>query len=314
MSIENLASVVGIVTVTFNSAEVLPDFLSSVEAQHGIRVRLYAVDSASTDRTLEILESYRDRLDLVVVPNERNVGFAEGSNQGIERAIGDEVDWIFLLNNDTYFPNDAVANLARDAEAHGIDIVSPLIEATDPPGSVWYAGGDIVRWQGMKPRHKFAGEQMAVVPRALKRVPYASMCALLVRPAVFERVGLIDTIYFVYYEDIDFAIRLTDAGYEFWLSPSTIITHKASSLTGGPASPFFIRWRSRNWVLIARRHTHLLGTVVALAYIQTWAMARVVVGRDSWATWRLRQRSFLEGLTASTKTATPQLAPREIDA
>lgn len=311
---KEIRPLIGVVTVTYNSEQVLPDFLDSITSQVGhVRIRLYAIDNASSDRSLDVLKAWQDRIDLVVVANDANVGIAVGNNQGIELAVSDGVDWVMTLNNDTLFTADAIAELVDEAESHGLDIVSPLIEATDPPGSVWYAGGDIIRWQGMKPTHELAGEDMSVVPRILKKTPYASTCCLLMRPKVFEDVGLMDPVYFVYYDDIDFAIRVVDAGYQFWLSPAAVIVHKASSLTGGPDSPFFIRWRSRNWVLVARKHTSSVRTLVALTYIQAWALARLIVRRDSWATWKLRQKSFAEGMRVTTATSAPRLSVRQVE-
>ena len=318
MSVDSSAGVdvtVGIVTVTFNSGTVLPEFLDSIAAQVSgrVKVRLYAIDSGSSDNSLKILKSYEDEIDLVIVPNETNIGIAVGNNQGIVRAIQDGMDWVLTLNNDTVVPPTAVQDLVQEAEEHNLDVVSPLIEATEPAGSIWYAGGDIVRWQGMKPTHEFAGENMSHAPQMLRPVAYASTCCLLVNPRVFEKVGLMDPIYFVYFDDIDFAIRVVDAGFQFWLTPVTVILHKASSLTGGPDSPFFVRWRTRNWVVIARKHSKSLATLVALAYIQSWILARLVVGRDNWPTWKLRQKSFAEGLRVSIMTNPPRVdvgAPR----
>lgn len=299
---------VGLVTVTYNSGVVLQDFLESVVHQEGVRFTLYAVDNASVDDTLDILARYADRLDLRVMPNAENLGIAVGNNQGTVAALADGAAWILFVNNDTVLEPHAVASLVHDAETNGLDLLSPLIEATDPAGSVWYAGGDIVRWQGMKPTHALAGEPMSRAPRELMPVAYASTCCLLVRPRVFEAIGLMDPVYFVYYDDIDFAIRAVDAGFQFWLTPSTIVLHKASSLTGGPESPFFIRWRSRNWVLIARKHLDPPSRLVALTYIQVWMLARLVVRRDSLSVWKLRQRSFLEGLRVAIGSSAPPLA------
>ncbi|WP_103663253.1 glycosyltransferase family 2 protein [Microbacterium sp. CJ77] len=301
---------VGIVTVTYNSAEVLEDFLDSLVAQVGANLHVYIVDNASADRTLEIVEQYDGKLPITTIANSENTGIAVGNNQGTEQAIADGVDWILFHNNDTILPPDAVATLVQVASANSIDLLSPLIEATDPPGSVWYAGGDINRALGMKPTHSSAGGAIADVHIELMPVGYASTCSLLVNPRVLHDIGLMDPVYFVYYDDIDFAVRVVDAGYQFWLTPATTVIHKASSLTGGPDSPFFIRWRSRNWVLIARKYTPRAKRWMPLLYIQAWALARLVLRRDSWTAWKLRQKSFREGMRVPTDTVAPRLPAR----
>ena len=287
--------VVGVVTVTYNSASVLEDFMRSVEQQTGVTVRLYVVDNASADETLEILDAWNPPCFVQVIRNDDNLGVAEANNQGIRQSLTDGCDWVMLLNNDTIFAPDTLATLTSEAIAKRLDIVSPVIEATIPPHTIWYSGGAIHPWLGMKNDHLALGEPIANFPKELTSTEYAPTCALLFRPVVFERVGLMDITYFVYHDDVDFAIRARRAGFAIWVTPLATLTHKASSLTGGEFSDFSVRWSSRNWVLIARLHSTPLQLAFFAVFLQSWALARVIVRRDTMHVYRGRVRAYAEG-------------------
>lgn len=298
---------VGVVTVTYNSASVLDDFLDSLSSQEGIDLRLYAIDNLSSDNSIERLKQESRFTALKIVANDANLGVAVGNNQGIELALADGCDWVLLLNNDTLFARSTIRKLIDEAEANGLDLLSPMIEATDPPATVWYAGGHYTPSQGFRTFHDNAGAPVDMFPERRAATGYASTCALLVRPEVFHVVGLMDPVYFVYFDDVDFAVRCVQAGYQYWVSPVARVTHKASSLTGGKTSSFTVKWYSRNWPLIARRHLPLLKALVALGFIQTWTLARLLTRRDSFSNFALRQRSFVEGLAAAKAGPAPRL-------
>ncbi len=108
----------GIVTVTYNSARVLQDFLG-VAGTAGVRsFRVYAIDNASADGSAAILEvAARQDARIVLVRNTDNVGVAEANNQGIVLATQDGCSHVLLLNNDTVF----AATLFRDLMRLGVE-------------------------------------------------------------------------------------------------------------------------------------------------------------------------------------------------
>ncbi|MGV8883237.1 MAG: glycosyltransferase family 2 protein [Rhodoglobus sp.] len=296
---------VGVVTVTFNSGQVLPDFLDSLATQSGASIHLVAVDNASGDTSIAQLTNETRLGEITIIANDENLGVAIGNNQGIQAALDAGCDWVLLLNNDTVLPPEAISILVREAEENNLKVLSPAIAASDPPGTIWYGDGRFVPSQGYRTQHSTMGKPLADLPKTLTRTGYASTCCLLVHPSVFDAVGLMDPVYFVYFDDVDFAVRCTKAGIEYWITPATQILHKASSLTGGKSSPFTIKWTSRNWPLIARRHLAIPQRTIALAFIQAWMVARVLTRRDSLATFRIRQSSFWEGLRAAASAPPP---------
>lgn len=288
-----------IVTVTYNSADVLPDFLTSLVADDcHPSVRIYMVDNGSTDNTIEIARSFEQKLDMTVIPTGSNLGAAGGNNAGIVRAMADGAEWILLVNNDTVIPTGTLSGLVQTAVMRGIHILSATIEGTEPKNSVWYCGGLIHPYQGMKVKHEKMGAPMATAPSGIRTTEYAPSSCLLVHHRVFQDVGALDDDFFVYFEDVDFAIRAKAAGFDYWISGEHKITHKASSLTGGYLSPFTVHSISKNWVFVARKRCSTPQRMSGYAYMQLWMFARMTLRRDTWSGFLLRQRAFLEGLKA----------------
>ncbi|WP_375405066.1 glycosyltransferase family 2 protein [uncultured Amnibacterium sp.] len=295
MATINRIPIVGVVTVTFGSGGVLDDFLDSLAAQEGVTIRLYGVDNDSKDDSVARLRAEQRLQHVEVIANDANLGVAVGNNQGIEAALRDRCDWILLLNNDTMFGPSMIARLVSDAESRALDLVSPVIEATDPADTVWYAGGRI-RGVSMVTRHLGVGRPMSSVRAGVRRTGYASTCCLLVRPQVFQRIGLMDPLYFVYFDDVDFAARALKAGYQYWLDSDARLTHKASSLTGGKQSTFTVSWTARNWPLMVRRHRRGAALALGLAYVQLWIVGRFILRRDRFSDFALRQSRFRDAM------------------
>ncbi|MEP6477983.1 MAG: glycosyltransferase family 2 protein [Rhodoglobus sp.] len=299
-------STIGIVTVTFNSAAVIDDFLESLGNQTHSDFRLYAVDNDSEDTTLAQLAPPR-AFSTVVIRNAENRGFAKATNQGIRTAISDGCEWVLLLNNDTVLPASTLSQLAASAAANDARVVSPLIEAETPAGTVWYAGGHL-RGPALafRPVHEFFGRQSSTIASAARWTGFAPACCLLVHASVFRTIGLLDEEYFVYFEDIDFSIRARRGGIRYLLDARISILHKASSLTGGSNSTFTLHWMSRNWVLLLRRNSSPRTRPLGYAYILAWTIARRISRRDSHDEFRERLRGYREGLAQVLQATAPQ--------
>src|SRR5579871_1843491 len=108
---------IGIVTVTYNSAGVLSDFLRCMSAQTYSNFKLFAIDNASHDKTVEILNAYDDSR-LVIIANPDNRGVAEGNNQGIRGALKAGCSSVLLLNNDTEFDEMLLERLVAGLEKY----------------------------------------------------------------------------------------------------------------------------------------------------------------------------------------------------
>ena len=103
---------IGLVTITYNSADVLRPFLDCVWRQTHNNLVLYVVDNASHDATCSILEKEND-LRLQIINNSTNFGVAKANNQGIKRAIADDCDQVLIINNDVEFEATLIEKLLQ---------------------------------------------------------------------------------------------------------------------------------------------------------------------------------------------------------
>jgi len=148
---------IGVVTVTYNSAEVLPDFLRCMMAQTHADFLLFAVDNGSQDSTVELLKECQDSR-LAVIANPDNRGVAEGNNQGIRKALEAGCCSVLLINNDTEFGKTLMEQLAQGLETYSSAMTCPKMLFFDEPERIWAAGGFFQPRLGYRVLHYGDGE------------------------------------------------------------------------------------------------------------------------------------------------------------
>jgi GT2 family glycosyltransferase len=285
---------IGVVTVTYNSGRVLDGFLSSLEEQTRHNFIVYAVDNASQDDTLIRLKAWGDAR-LRVIPNTRNLGVAEGNNQGTLAALADDCDLVLYLNNDVEFEPETFAVLAAELDALNCDLISPKILCEDGT-HIWSAGGAFSPMKGYLGSNIGQGETDDGQFDIPKRIMNANTCCLLVRKPVFGKVGIMDANYFVYHDDADFMYRVWRAGLTAFYTPRARILHKASALTGGSKSSFSIRYNARGHVYFMLKNLGVMRCLFYLPALQLRMFVKLLTRSMSWKEYLTRQRAFFEGV------------------
>lgn len=193
-----------------------------------------------------------------VIEPGRNLGYAAGMNLGIERAIADGASHVALLNDDVTVPAGWIDGLLAEwstGTGRHLGAVQPLLVfPTDPPtvNSLGVelgrdgAGVDIGR-----------GEPLPVPPdprAAAHDIAVFTGGAVLLSAAFLADVGGFDPRFFLYYEDVDLALRGAERGWRYRCVPAVQVTHVGSaSTTAVPELAAFWRERNRLWVLIRHR-------------------------------------------------------------
>jgi len=123
-----------------------------------------------------------------------------------------------------------VQNLIRTAETYpDVGIVSPIIYFYGTR-RVWFQSGSFNPWTGVS-RHE--GIRKIGARPKLKETEWISGCAMLIKREVIEKVGYFDEVYSpAYGEDIDYSMRVRQAGYKLVVVPNAILWHKVSQSTG----------------------------------------------------------------------------------
>jgi GT2 family glycosyltransferase len=282
---------IGVVTVTYNSADVLPAFLRCVMDQTHREFLLFAVDNASKDDTLKLLGACADER-LRIIANPDNRGVAAGNNQGILAALEAGCSSVLLLNNDTEFDAGLFAQLDAELDRGRAEMVCPKILYYDEPERIWAAGGKFVPWLGYRSVHHGEGQVDLGQHDEVKFVTYVPTCCVLIRKEVFRTVGLMDERYFVYADDMDFMYRAMKVGIRLIYLPGSKLLHKVGRLTGGPDSPFAIRYGTRNRLYFLLKHFGVARSLPCLIICQTvWTFR--AFGRKNGEDWLKIKRAAL---------------------
>jgi GT2 family glycosyltransferase len=247
---------VTIIILNWNGKEDTIECLESLKHITYPNYEILLVDNGSTDGSVEC---FRERYpEIEIIENGENLGFAEGNNVGIQRAMDKSADYVLLLNNDTVVDPEFLGELVKVAENNEkIWIVGPKIYYYFYEGRkdvIWFAGGKILRNFG-QPFHSGLHKIDKGQYDKLKNVDFISGCASLIKMEAIKQIGLLDTDYFAYFEDLDFNINVSKAGYKIVYSPNSKIWHKASS-TSGFMSPMYIYFHTRNRILFVRKNSN----------------------------------------------------------
>lgn len=292
----------GVVTVTFNAADFLQPFLDCCLGQTFKDFELLAIDNASSDGTLAVLSAVADsRVSLL--RSEHNIGYAAACNQGARHFLGRGVSDILFINNDTEFSPDLFESLWETRASHDADAVTPRISYADDTRINWYAGGRFTFWKGFQGEHLGKGQRHDSSDTQPRWTPVAPGCCVMFPSSTFERIGLFDENYFVYFEDTDYFLRMKRAGLRLLYAPGISIAHKVSLSTGGSQSDFSIRYYQRNQIYLLRQHFGVLTLAVQVVLIVLKATIRLLAFRDTFHQYVLRLSSIGEGLKMPVRAA-----------
>ena len=240
------------------------------------RVEIVIVDNASGDGSVARLTAAFSKIP--VIENSENLGYAGGNNIGIRYALEHGADYVLLLNNDTIVDRNVVQDLVAAAESDGgVGIVGPKIYDYHEPETIWFAGA-MIDWSTGESPHIGLGERDRGQYEGRVEVDRLTGCAMMVRREVFERVGVLDPSFFLYYEDVDFCLRARSAGYQIVCARNAKVWHKVSSSTkANRASALHRYYHTRNRLMLLRKYGRLVSKDHRknIGYV-LWYLARLV--------------------------------------
>jgi GT2 family glycosyltransferase len=212
------------VILNFNGKRYLEDCLTSVLSQTFRDFEVIIVDNGSSDDSTEYLATHYPWVK--VVKNEKNLGFAGGTNSGIRQARG---EYILTLNNDTHMHNRFLECLVRVMKSDkSVGMCAPKMLFCD--GRINSTGICLSRsgaaWdRGMSEPDK---GQYDIQEEVFG--PCAG--AALYRREMLEEIGLFDEDFFLYMEDVDLAFRGRLAGWKCFYVPDAKVHHIYGGTTG----------------------------------------------------------------------------------
>ena len=272
---------IGLVTVLYQSEAVLPGFFSSLSAQSFKDYHLYLIDNSPKTDAANGIRALNEQYPLpgyTYIANDENKGVAYGNNQGIELSLAAGCTHTLLLNNDIEFEQ---VHLLRDIYEHAVKygerLIVPKILFYNTR-KIWMAGGRLLKWRGYT-SHVGGLQPDGPVYNSPGYFDYAPTCFMLIDNGLFGEIGLMDSTYFVYFDDTDFVYRAVKRGYAVYYIPNLVVLHKESTATGGIRSPFFLHYFNRNRLYFIRKNFHGFQRLIAL-FVTGLAALRNIVRYD----------------------------------
>ena len=223
---------VSVIIPNYNGKKHLEECFKSLEMMEFDNYEIIFVDNASADDSVEFAQKIFP--EIIILPLEKNHGFAEGCNLGVQKAKG---KYIAFLNNDTRVDAHWLKELIIAAEKFGENhIYSSKVLFYDSPDTINTIGG-IITPMGSGLDINFGKEDMDKCNQ-VRFVGSPSGCSMLLKKSIFLQMGGFDKDYFAYLEDVDFGWRCWLKGHKTYYIPKSVVYHKYGSTGGKIDTPF----------------------------------------------------------------------------
>lgn len=231
-----------LVTVNYGSSHLLSMNLLELPDSVGVIV----VDNYSDEIERARIVELGDQRGWSVLTPETNLGFGDGVNMGVERALVDGADVVLVVNPDAVMTSVSTDGLVASALAKPRALVAPLMSDTDG-------------------RTTFTGQEVDVEAGRTRRAdietaahPWLTGACLAFTPDAWRLSGGFAGEYFLYWEDVDLSWAMLQNGGELHIEEGVTVVHDAGgtqvrSVTSGK-SPTYIYYNCRNRLLFASRN------------------------------------------------------------
>jgi GT2 family glycosyltransferase len=200
------------IIVTFNAERWIEKCLNSL-INSSIKPYIYIIDNNSTDNTLNIISNYK--LDSIIVyKNNQNKGFGYANNIGIKYAVNNNMEYVFLLNQDAWISNDTLSILINKMDKYpNYGILAPI----------QYNANYILDKQFL-----IYIQKPILIEQNIIQVKFVNAAAWLIKKECFSQVGYFSKIFFQYGEDVDYCNRVRFHCYKIGITKDTFFIHDRS--------------------------------------------------------------------------------------
>lgn len=194
---------------------------------------MIVVDNNSTDESTDIIEEYKDELNITLIQNEVNRSFSYANNQAVEIAKG---NYLLFLNNDMEVCHGWLNHLMDTAlsdsniAAVGSKLIYPdassSVYNTEKSYTIQHAGIVFNQNDGyVRPYNKDNGMPYEFEDNTPKERVAVTAATLLVEKSKYMEVGGFDNEYEYGFEDVDLCLKLYRKGYKNYYNPKSVLFH-----------------------------------------------------------------------------------------
>ncbi|WP_203336863.1 glycosyltransferase family 2 protein [Nocardioides limicola] len=212
---------VAVVVVTYNRADLLEKMLAGLARLDPAPDAVLVVDNASTDRTPEVLAAF----PVQVIRSPENLGGAGGFHLGMKTAYEQGFDRIWLMDDDVIPAPDCLGVLLSHDEACLAAVREDSRGALCEKAAVRF---DLANPFAIKPKTAMVEttyRTREAMPE-LVEIQNVAFEGFLVRREVVAAIGLPDPAFFIFYDDVDFALRARRAGFRIWAVRDAVLVRQ----------------------------------------------------------------------------------------
>jgi N-acetylglucosaminyl-diphospho-decaprenol L-rhamnosyltransferase len=206
------------IIVTYNAERWIERTLNSLSLLD-VDNTAVVVDNQSSDNTLEIIK--RQFSSVVVLPQEQNIGFGKGNNVGIDYALNQGADFVFLLNQDAYWNKGSIKNVLEQMLLDSqLALVSPIhLEGTAT--TLDFAFHSYVH----PTKTNYLADSALKQQKFFYELPFVNAAAWIMKAEVIRKIGVFHPVFEHYGEDDEYCIRLKNNGYKLAICSESFILH-----------------------------------------------------------------------------------------
>lgn len=240
---------IAIIILNWNGWRDTNECIKSILKINDIELSIIVVDNGSTDNSTEQIITFTskqntrlfclnedERLtekiqnkDVVLLKLRQNYGFAKGNNLGLKMLAGQQIDYYWILNNDTVVDNNSIDVLKTFMENNNYDACTPQIRFYSPNNRIWNCGGKLL-WGFRK--YYFAGKESVTFKKDFFDITFVTGCALFIKPDILDENNCLFTEKFFFgEEDFEFSLRMKSNKKRIACCTKSIIYHKVSAST-----------------------------------------------------------------------------------
>jgi GT2 family glycosyltransferase len=272
--------------------------LAAIERTHpdGVEREVLVLDNASEDGSAEAVRALGSEIRLIAL--ERRTGKAENDSTLLREAEG---KYCFLLNEDSELrPGGTEALLAVLEREPKAGAATPQLLDSDgrPVPCAWRFPGVGTAAVGALFLHKRLTVQST--GKEVRRVDWAQSSALMVRREAADAVGYMDPDFFVYYDECDFARRLSDAGWHSLFVPAAAAVHHDQLSTDlAKGLPRIVEFHRNRDLYMRKHHGRVAAWAVRALTAWTYALralaALVLPNRSPRIMWAHARQALFPG-------------------
>jgi Predicted glycosyltransferases len=244
------------------------------------------IDNASTDNSLQELKNLYP--NLIFIESKTNTGFAGGQNKGINFAIDNSYDYIWILNNDTVMNENTLSILVDHLSNTSLCAsVSPiLINQTD--NTIQFCGCAI-------DQDNFYFEKFKTIDSMdfYQKNKADKVClwgtAILVKVSILKEIGGFSENYFAYFEDMEFSMKIIKFGMKNMISPNALIYHEGENNPEIRPS-YYVYYNTRNKYIFWINHVN---NGDKFRFIKSYLAGALLLAAD----WYRKKNTLLETAT-----------------